>query len=145
MTENTSFFKQKRDFKRVTRLFHLDEDISKILSMVVKEDNEEMKAGACSIFLLDSVSNNLILEAAVGFNSKTIKKIKMRSVVSSEYYSAKDGNVTNVSSALCFLRESLAPRKQINSFSSSSLKQSDIVSFISASAAKGLFASAYGL
>ena len=50
---------------RVTQLFHLDEDISKILSMVVKEVNEEMKADACSIFLLDSVSNNLILEAAV--------------------------------------------------------------------------------
>ena len=43
MTENTGFFKQKRDFKRVTTLFHLDEDISKILSMVVKEVNEEMK------------------------------------------------------------------------------------------------------
>lgn len=63
---------------RVTQLFHLDEDISKILSMVVKEVNEEMKADACSIFLLDSVSNNLILEAAVGFDSKSIKKIKMR-------------------------------------------------------------------
>ncbi len=37
-----------------------------------------MKADACSIFLLDSVSNNLILEAAIGFDSKTIKKIKMR-------------------------------------------------------------------
>ena len=47
---------------RVTQLFHLDEEISKILSMVVKEVNEEMKADACSIFLLDSVSNNLILE-----------------------------------------------------------------------------------
>ena len=63
---------------RVTQLFHLDEDISKILSMVVKEVNEEMKADACSIFLLDSVSNNLILEAAVGFDSRAIKKIRMR-------------------------------------------------------------------
>jgi hypothetical protein len=47
MTENTGFFKLKRNFKRVTRLFHLDEDNSKILSMVVKEVNEEMKADAC--------------------------------------------------------------------------------------------------
>ncbi len=78
MAENINFFKQKRGFKRVTRLFHLDEDISKILSMVVEEVNEEMKADACSIFLLDSVSNNLILETAVGFDSKTIKKVKMR-------------------------------------------------------------------
>jgi len=43
MAENISFFKQKRDFKRVATLFHLDEGISKILSMVVKEVNEEMK------------------------------------------------------------------------------------------------------
>jgi hypothetical protein len=47
MAENISFFKQKRDFKRVTRLFHLDEDNNKILSMVVKEANEKMKANAC--------------------------------------------------------------------------------------------------
>jgi len=33
MTENTGFFKQKRDFKRVTTLFHLDEDNNKILSI----------------------------------------------------------------------------------------------------------------
>ena len=38
-------FSNKKEilFKRVTTLFHLDEDISKILSMVVKEVNEEMK------------------------------------------------------------------------------------------------------
>ena len=77
--EDTTEKERKLDvINRVTKLFHLDEDISKILSMVVKEVNEEMKADACSIFLLDSVSNNLILEAAVGFDSKTIKKIKMR-------------------------------------------------------------------
>ncbi len=78
MAENINFFKQKRGFKRVTRLFPLDEDISKILSMVVEEVNKEMKADACSIFLLDSVSNNLILETAVGFDSKTIKRVEMR-------------------------------------------------------------------
>lgn len=77
--EDTTEKERKLDvINRVTKLFHLDEDISKILSMVVEEVNEEMKADACSIFLLDSVSNNLILEAAVGFDSKTIKKIRMR-------------------------------------------------------------------
>ena len=68
-----------------------------------------MKADACSIFLLDSVSNNLILEAAVGFDSKTIKKIKMR--FRCEYYLAKDGDVINVSLGLGLLREPFAPRK----------------------------------
>jgi transcriptional regulator with GAF, ATPase, and Fis domain/polyferredoxin len=63
---------------RVTKLFYLDEDINKTLSLVVKEVNQEMKADACSIYLLDTVSNNLILKAAVGFDHKAIKDIKMR-------------------------------------------------------------------
>ncbi len=63
---------------RVTKLFYLDEDINKTLSMVVKEVNKEMKADACSIYLLDTVSNNLILKAAVGFDHGAIKNIKMR-------------------------------------------------------------------
>lgn len=63
---------------RVTKLFYLDGDINKTLSMVVKEVNQEMRADACSIYLLDTISNNLILEAAVGFDHKAIKNIKMQ-------------------------------------------------------------------
>ncbi len=63
---------------RVTKLFHLDEDINKILSMVVKEVNEEMEADACSIFLLDPISNDLVLKAAVGFDHQALKNTKIR-------------------------------------------------------------------
>ncbi|MFQ5964221.1 MAG: sigma 54-interacting transcriptional regulator [Candidatus Scalinduaceae bacterium] len=77
--EDKSEKERKLDvINRVTTLFHLDEDINKILSMVVKEVNQEMNADACSIFLLDPISNNLILEAAVGFDHKAVKRIRMR-------------------------------------------------------------------
>ena len=63
---------------RVTRLFHSSEDINKILLLVVRAVNKEMKADACSIYLVDPVSNKLVLEAAIGFDDKIIKNVRMR-------------------------------------------------------------------
>jgi len=63
---------------RVTRLFHSSEDINKTLQFVVKAVNKEMKADACSIYLVDPVSHELLLEAAVGFDEKVIKNARMR-------------------------------------------------------------------
>jgi transcriptional regulator with GAF, ATPase, and Fis domain/NAD-dependent dihydropyrimidine dehydrogenase PreA subunit len=63
---------------RVTRLFHSSEDINKTLLLVVKAVNKEMKADACSIYLVDPVSHKLVLEAAVGFDEKVIKNVRMR-------------------------------------------------------------------
>ena len=37
-----------------------------------------MNADACSIYLLDTISGNLILEAAVGVDQNAIKNVKMR-------------------------------------------------------------------
>lgn len=62
---------------RVSKLFHRDEDINKTLSMVVKEVNKEMKSDACSIYLLDEITNNLVLEAGVGFDRNAIGSAKM--------------------------------------------------------------------
>ncbi len=63
---------------RVTRLFHSSEDINKTLLFVVKAVNKEMKADACSIYLVDPVSRKLVLEAAVGFDEKVIRNVRMR-------------------------------------------------------------------
>jgi transcriptional regulator with GAF, ATPase, and Fis domain len=37
-----------------------------------------MNADACSIYLVDPVSNKLVLEAAIGFDEKVIKNVRMR-------------------------------------------------------------------
>ncbi|GAX60831.1 transcriptional regulator [Candidatus Scalindua japonica] len=63
---------------RVTRLFHSSEDINRTLFFVVKAVNREMKADACSIYLVDPVSYELVLEAAVGFDEKVITNVRMR-------------------------------------------------------------------
>ena len=63
---------------RVTKLFHSSEDINKTLLSVVKVVNKEMKADACSIYLVDRVTHDLVLEAAVGFDDKAMKNVRMR-------------------------------------------------------------------
>jgi len=63
---------------RVTRLFHTEEDINKTLLSVVKAVNKEMQADACSIYLVDRVTQDLVLEAAVGFDDKVMKNVRMR-------------------------------------------------------------------
>ena len=77
--EDKSEKERKLDvINRVTRLFHSSEDINKTLLSVVKAVNKEMKADACSIYLVDPVSHKLVLEAAVGFDEKVIKNARMR-------------------------------------------------------------------
>lgn len=63
---------------RVTKLFHSSEDINKTLLSVVKVVNREMKTDTCSIYLVDRVTHDLVLEAAVGFDDKVMKNIRMR-------------------------------------------------------------------
>ncbi len=63
---------------RVTGLFHSSEDINKTLLSVVKVVSNEMKADACSIYLVDRVTRELVLEAAVGFDDKAMKNVRMR-------------------------------------------------------------------
>ena len=77
--EDKSEKERKLDvINRVTRLFHSSEDINKTLLFVVKAVNKEMEADACSIYLVDPVSNKLVLEAAIGFDEKIIKNVRMR-------------------------------------------------------------------
>jgi DNA-binding NtrC family response regulator/CRP-like cAMP-binding protein/NAD-dependent dihydropyrimidine dehydrogenase PreA subunit len=77
--EDKSEKERKLDvINRVTRLFHSSEDINKTLLFVVKAVNKEMKADACSIYLVDPVSHKLVLEAAVGFDEKVIRNARMR-------------------------------------------------------------------
>ncbi len=63
---------------RVSRLFHSSDDINKTLLSVVKVVNKEMSADACSIYLVDRVTHDLVLEAAVGFDDKAMKNVRMR-------------------------------------------------------------------
>ncbi|MFV1975843.1 MAG: sigma 54-interacting transcriptional regulator [Candidatus Scalindua sp.] len=77
--EDTFEKERKLDvINRVTRLFHSAEDIRKTLLSVVKVVNKEMKADACSIYLVDRVTHDLVLEAAVGFDDKIMKNVRMR-------------------------------------------------------------------
>ena len=63
---------------RVTKLVLSAQDINKTLLLVVKAVNKEMRADACSIYLVDRVSNDLVLEAAVGFDDRVIQNVRMR-------------------------------------------------------------------
>ncbi len=63
---------------KVTRLFHSAEDINKTLLSVVKIVSEEMKADACSIYLVDRVNHDLVLEAAVGLDNEITRNVRMR-------------------------------------------------------------------
>jgi transcriptional regulator with GAF, ATPase, and Fis domain len=63
---------------RVTKLVLSAQDINKTLLLVVKAVNKEMRADACSIYLVDRVSNDLVLEAAVGFDDIAIQNVRMR-------------------------------------------------------------------
>jgi transcriptional regulator with GAF, ATPase, and Fis domain/polyferredoxin len=77
--EDKSEKERKLDvINRVTRLFHSAEDINKTLLSVVKVVNKEMQADACSIYLVDRVTHDLVLEAAVGFDDKAMKGVRMR-------------------------------------------------------------------
>ncbi|MHC4138782.1 MAG: sigma 54-interacting transcriptional regulator [Planctomycetota bacterium] len=77
--EDKSEKERKLDvINRVTRLFHSSEDINKTLLSVVKIVNKEMQADACSIYLVDRVTHDLVLEAAVGFDDKAMKSVRMR-------------------------------------------------------------------
>ena len=77
--EDQSEKERKLDvINRVTRLFHSSKDINKTLLFVVTAVNKEMKADACSIYLVDPVTHKLVLEAAIGFDEKVIKNVRMR-------------------------------------------------------------------
>jgi len=77
--EDKSEKERKLDvINRVTRLFHSSEDINKTLLFVVKAVNKEMDADACSIYLVDPLSHELVLGAAVGFDEEVIRNARMR-------------------------------------------------------------------
>ncbi len=63
---------------KVTGLVLSAQDINKTLLLVVEAVNREMDADACSIYLVDRVSNDLVLEAAIGFDDRVIYNVRMR-------------------------------------------------------------------
>ncbi|MFQ5456276.1 MAG: sigma 54-interacting transcriptional regulator [Nitrospirota bacterium] len=62
---------------RITGLMGSKEGYERLIDTIVKEVSEYTDADICSIYLVDPITNELILEAAKGVNQDMLRKVKM--------------------------------------------------------------------
>ena len=62
----------------LSELCHREDDVRKVLQLLVDKLAHIMQTDVCSIYLLDSKSKNLILAATKGLNSAAIGQVRMQ-------------------------------------------------------------------